>query len=68
MNFRFVQLRVLIDQELSNFFAGIPSYEIKKFPCTTNIFFHLRVNSKADNGKLADSGDEIYNVASSAAY
>ena len=29
-------------------------------------FFHL--NSKSDIGKLADSGDEIYNVASSAAY
>jgi hypothetical protein len=29
--------------------------------------FFSRLNSKADIGKLAGSGDEIYNVASSAA-
>jgi len=29
--------------------------------------FFPRLNSKADIGKLAGSGDEIYNVASSAA-
>jgi hypothetical protein len=30
------------------------------------LFFHL--NSKADIGKLADSSDELYNVASRAPY
>jgi len=57
-----MQLRVLIDQVFSNIFAGIPSYGIKNFLCTT-IFSCL--NRKADIGKLADSGDEIYDVASS---
>jgi len=42
--------------------------KLKNFHVPPIFFFHLRVNSKADNGKLADSGDEIYNVASSAAY
>ena len=62
-----MHLRVLIDQAFSNFFAGVPLNEIKKYPCTTDFFF-LHLNRKAEIGKLADSGDNFYNVGNNAAY
>jgi hypothetical protein len=43
-----------------NFFAGMPLNENQQFQCTTDIFLYLNTKS--------DSRDELYNVASNAAY
>lgn len=46
--------------------CGVPLNEIQQFECTTSVFC-VQIK-KLNSERLADSEDELYNVASNAAY
>lgn len=59
-------MKHLVEQEFSDVSAGIPLNKIQQFQCTTNLVCIEIKKLKLET--LSDSGDEWYNIVSSAAY